>query len=60
MTLTPIRTSRGWELVDQSGTLEAEEHSPAFPTKRAAQDYARVQHSDSFDELSAMERRFDE
>lgn len=37
MKLTPVRTERGWELADETGTLESLETSEVFKTKRLAQ-----------------------
>jgi len=59
--LHPEKTSRGWELADETGTFEAESLSEVFPSKSAAQLSAN-KHNHSplgFDELAAMERMHD-
>lgn len=58
--MKPIKTNRGWELADDNGILEAEESSPVYANRQLAQQAADEPAPKAFDELAAMERKFDQ
>lgn len=56
---TPVKTERGWELADESGILEAEAESLVYANRQLALQAASAPVPQAFDELAAMERRYD-
>jgi hypothetical protein len=62
MKLHPEKTSRGWELADETGTFESESTSAVYSSLALAQEQAdnfNRGEGRAWDELAALERRYD-
>jgi len=57
--LHAAKTERGWELADNDGIFEAEENSIVYATRREAEIAANQIEERGFDELRAMEARYE-
>ena len=59
MKLHAEKTSRGWEIADETNTFEDESLSVVYPTKKAAEVAIKNCQQNSFDELAVLERMHD-
>lgn len=59
MTQIAVKTERGWE-IETDGYLEHESQSKVYNTKQECESDINIINVKGFDELLALEQRFDE